>query len=219
MSVTPVCGIPSDTRTFDLSSDGNVAIAAPALTRVARCDPVPFVETLATTDGDVPSPVGLLQLAAGRYYLDFSTAVPHDLAVLAPSQPWAGSDTASLQAFAVPEDQPVTLAVALPRRNTPWNIKLRFEKAHALTVSRTSSSLPVLRLLACPGADATSLLCQHLDLADGPVSVCSRAITCCTPIRCRRITRAASRSSGSEDGLGELPSALLGQPVALQELR
>ena len=171
LAVTPVCGLQSDNRTFAITAGGDVAIAAPASTRIGSCDSIPFAQTLASTYLGGASQVGLLQLAAGRYYLDFPSAATGDLAVLEPNQPWAGNDCSALQPFVVEGDQYETIAIAVPQGTSSWAIKLRFVDHQRLTISRTSSSPPSLKLFACPGCDAVQGLCQALDLADTPVDV------------------------------------------------
>jgi hypothetical protein len=169
LPVQPVCGLQSDSRTFALFNNGDVAIAAPAATKVGSCDPIPFAQTLASTYAGVGPQVGLLQLAAGRYYLDFPTDSTSELAVLEPARPWAGSNCSVLQPFVVGDEQYETMTIALPRGTSSWSIRLRFDQAQPVTLSRTSGSLSSLRLLSCPDCDTSSPRCQVLDLGSDPV--------------------------------------------------
>jgi hypothetical protein len=169
--VEGTCGLPMENRTFAIASGGDVAIAAPASTKLGSCDPIPFAQTLASTYEGGRSQVGLLRLAAGRYYLDFPSRGANDLAVLEPSEAWAGSQCSDLEPFVVGGDQYETVAVALPRGETPWNIKLRFEEPQRLALSRSAVARAPLKIRVCPDCDVESSRCQTLELGDDPVEV------------------------------------------------
>lgn len=170
VSVSPVCGLPTDNRTFALHAGGDVAIAAPASTKVGSCDPIPFAQTLASANTGGSVQVGLLQLAAGRYYLDFPSAAS-DLAVLEPAQPWAGSDCSALRPFVVNQANYDRVAITIPRGISSWFTKVRFEGRQDLTLSRTSVALPSLKVLVCRTCEAASAACESVDVGDDPVNV------------------------------------------------
>jgi len=83
----------------------------------------------------------------------------------------AGSNCSVLEPFVVSAAAYETLAVAVPRGTSSWSSKLRFVDQQQLTLSRTSASLPSVRLLVCPDCDSESTRCQVLDLANQPVDV------------------------------------------------
>ena len=171
VSVPPICGLPSDNRTFDIASSGNVAIAAPAASKLGSCDRIPFAPILTSTYAGGAAQVGLLQLPTGRYYLDFPSQATSDLAVLEPLQPWAGTDCAGLTPFVVGGEQYQTIAIALPRDHSAWNINLRFTEPRRLSLSHTSAAPSDLKVRVCPSCAIEASACHTLELGDTPVDV------------------------------------------------
>jgi hypothetical protein len=169
--VQPVCGLQTDSRTFALSTGGDVAIAAPAATKVGSCESIPFAQTLTATNSGVGPQVGLLQLAAGRYYLDFPSLDISDLAVLEPARPWAGRECTTLQPFVIDGADYETMTIAIPRGTSSWFVRLRFDSAQPVRLSRTSISSTSLKMFDCPACDTTSPLCRALDLTSDPVEM------------------------------------------------
>ena len=171
VQVAPVCGLKSDVRTFTLPADGYVAITAPGATQLKSCDPVPFTSELATTYSAGAAQIGLLQLAAGHYEVNFPTG-PSTVAVAVPTQPWAGPECAPLQPFLVGASEYPALSVALPAGAQAWMLKLRFGGPHLLAIAQGfSTSLSSITATACPDCDFTSAECQTVDLDRGAMDV------------------------------------------------
>jgi hypothetical protein len=171
IQVAPTCGLKSDVRTFTVLADGNVAITAPGGTQLKSCDPVPFASVLATTYWAGAWQIGLLQLAAGRYAIDFPTG-PSTVAAVVPAQPWAGADCASLQPFVVGASEYPDLSVALPVGAPAWMVKLSFGGPHLLSVARGfAPNVAMVTATACPDCDFASPQCQTANLSDGAMNV------------------------------------------------
>jgi hypothetical protein len=163
--VVQICGLDRDERTLTLYADSDVAIAGPIGTLLGSCDPIPFVEELATTNAMGTSQIGLLYLPAGRYHINFSTRLPTVLTAKVPMVSWAGAECDGLDPFIVGASEYPSLAITLPLGAPVWVTKLRFEGPHSLTIVRGSgpSETPLV-LTMCPSCDFTSPLCQVVDL-------------------------------------------------------
>ena len=171
VQVAPVCGLKSDVRPFTVPADGNVAITAPAGTQLESCDPIPFSSELATTYSGGAPQIGLLQLAAGHYRVDFPTG-PATVGVAAPARPWAGPECSTLQPFVVGASEYPALAIALPTGAQAWMLKLRFGGPHLLSVAKGfATNLAAITATACPTCDFASPQCQTANLSQGAMDV------------------------------------------------
>jgi hypothetical protein len=169
--VKPTCGLSSDSRTFAISTDGNVAISGPPKAKLGSCSLPPASRSTDAVASDA-SQVGLLQVVAGRYFLTFDPREPSSVAVQAARVPWSGSSCDSLQAYTIAADEGNALTVTIPDKEPVWYLRLHFEGAKQLSLShRSATADESVKATVCQDCDFYSSRCVVADLADDTLAV------------------------------------------------
>jgi hypothetical protein len=170
--IKPICGLTSDSRTFAINSDGNVAISGPPSAKLGSCSLPPASRITNAVVSSDESQVGLLQVAAGRYFLTFDPRESSSVAVEAARLPWAGPSCESLQPYALAADESPALTVTIPDKAPVWYLRLHFEGAKQLSLShRAATADESVKATVCQDCDFYSSRCVVVDLADDTLDV------------------------------------------------
>jgi hypothetical protein len=172
VQVQPICGLTKDARTFSITTDGNVAIAGPADAQVGSCSSPAASQAATTTVASGASQVGLLQVAAGQYFLSFDPRQPASVSVQAAQTPWAGAECATLEPYVVGAGEASGLTVTLPERDTVWHLRLRFDNTKQVSLSHHAVTADEsVKATVCPSCDFYSNDCVVADLARDTLAV------------------------------------------------
>lgn len=165
VALSASCGLTTGNRTFALTTQTQVAIAAPSSTSVSSCDPIHFVAIRATSARRDTSHVGVVDLPAGHYYLEYPTDGPTtELAIREATQPWAGLDCSSLQPLVVAAGQYPDLSVSVPGGVSEWLVRLRFVEPHLLRLLPADlAGHKPFTVTVCRDCDSASPLCVAYD--------------------------------------------------------
>lgn len=170
--VKPICGLTRDSRTFAISTDGNVAISGPTSATLGSCSLSPASRITDAVVASDESQVGLLQVVAGRYFLTFDPRDSSSVAVEAARKPWAGPFCEPLQAYAIAAEEDPALTVTVPDKEPVWYLRLHFEGAKQLSLShRSAAADESVKATVCQDCDFNSSRCVVADLADHTLDV------------------------------------------------
>ncbi len=172
VALEPICGLASDSRTFAMSADGNVAISGLPGARLGSCSSPPVSRSSTAVVASDAAQVGLLQVPAGRYFLSFDPRQSSSVSVQAATAPWAGPVCEDLQPFAMTGDEGTALTVTIPDKDAVWYLRLRFAGAKQLTLShRAATADESIEATVCQDCDFHSSRCVVADLAHDTLEV------------------------------------------------
>ncbi len=155
------CGLQQDYRRFDVAADSNVVVSSTGNRgmRLLECDADGSRPDVIISDVALATGVGLTQVAAGRYYVEFASR-PSEVAVTIPTRAAAGPDCATLEPLVIPADPAVVVRVVIPPMTPSWFVKLRVPEAHRFAVG----SLDTMTLSVCGDCDGAAPGCEPAPL-------------------------------------------------------
>ncbi len=163
ITVGTQCGLDLDYRRVVAPSSANLLVSSTTEQRGMRlmtCDDrVPPGAVIAK--GTLTTGLGLAQVDAGSYYLDFASR-PSQIGATIPSAPWAGTDCSSLDTLVVPADPAATLRIVIPPMTRSWFVKLHMAEPHRFAVG----SVDTMMLSVCGDCGGAGVGCEAMPLLE-----------------------------------------------------